>query len=128
MLEVGDEEVGERGSLAILRVEGEVLAVFIAASGCDDREVAVVVAGGVAEIGAAQDGGLVEEGVVAFADFVEFAEEAGKETHFLEFNEGQFFDLLFVPPMVAEVVPVFVDSLQGGDIVAACSAKGHQSG
>ena len=98
------------------------------AAGGDDGEVAVVVAGGVAEVGAGEDGGLVEEGVVAFFDFIEAGHEFGEETHFLEFDEGELFDLLFVAAVVAEVVPVFIDTFQGGDVVAAGSAEGDEAG
>ena len=111
MLEVGDEEVGQGWGLFSFPGKGEVLAVFEVAAGGDDGEVAVVVAGGVAEVGTAEDGGLVEEGVVAFFDFIEAGHEFGEEAHFFEFDEGELFDLLFVAPVVAEVVPVFVDSL-----------------
>ena len=127
VLQVGDEEVGEGGSLAVLGIEGEVLAVLEASARRDHGEVGVVVTGGVAEVGTAQDGGLVEQGMVAFAHLVEFGEKAGKEAHFLEFDEGQLFDFSLIPAMVTEVVPVFVDSLQGGDIVSSRAAEGHQA-
>ena len=65
---MGDEEVGEGWVFFVFGAEGEVLAVFKVAAGGDDGEVAVVVAGGVAEVGAAEDGGLVEEGVVALVE------------------------------------------------------------
>ena len=107
---MGDEEVGQWWGFFSVLSEGEVLAVFEVAAGGDDGEVAVVVAGGVAEVGAREDGGLVEEGVVAFFDFIEAGHEFGEEAHFLEFDEGELFDLLFVAPVVAEVVPVFIDS------------------
>lgn len=71
MLEVGSEEIGEGWRLVIFGIEGEVLAVLEASAGGDDGEVTVVMAGGVAEVGAAEDRGLIEEGVVAFLDLVE---------------------------------------------------------
>jgi len=45
--------------------------VLEASAGGDDGEVTVVMTGGVAEVGAAEDRGLIEEGVVAFLDLVE---------------------------------------------------------
>jgi hypothetical protein len=126
VLEVGDEEVGEGWSF--FGGEGEVLAVFEVSTGGDDGEVAVVVAGGVSEVGAGEDGGLIEEGVVAFFDLVEAGHEFGEEAHFLEFDEGEFFDLLFVAAVMAEVVPVFIDSFQSGDVVAAGAAEGDEAG
>ena len=74
---------------------------------------------GVAEIGAEEDGGGVEEGLG-----FEFGEEAGEGGEFGEFDDFQFFDFGFVLAVVGEVVPVVFDAFDFRDSVHAIEAEG----
>ena len=58
-----DKEIGEVG--VVLLVVGDVLAVFEAAAGEDEGEVAPAVAAGVAEVGAHENHGVVQQGALA---------------------------------------------------------------
>jgi hypothetical protein len=115
-----DEEVGED---VLVFVDGDVSAMFVTAAGEDEREIGGLVGAGVAEIGAEEDGGGIEEGVG-----LEFCQEASEGGEFGEFDDFELFDFGFVLAVVREVVPVVFDAFDFRDGVHAVESEGDGAG
>ncbi len=98
----GHEEV--RHWRVVGGVEGEVLAVFEAATGEDEREVLVAVGVGVAEAASVEDLGAVEQAAAGFVDGLKRFQEIAEGRHLGFFDLLQLSDLVGFVAVVGESV------------------------
>ncbi len=120
-LEHRDEEIGERVVVGL--VEGEVLAVLVAAAGEEHGQVVGVMVIAVAEIAAVEDLRVVEQGSVAFLRGFEFGKQRSELAEFGEFEVFELVEFVFAPDVVGEVVALAADA---GDVFAEAVEPNHE--
>ena len=96
-----EEEVAKMGGL----IEDGMGMVLVAASSDDRWEIVAGVVGGVAEVAADEDGGVVKECAVAFRDLIEVGEELIEVFEQVDLDATEFFQGVFLAAVMGKGVP-----------------------
>ena len=101
VLQEFEEEVAKMGGL----IEDGMGLVFVAASSDDRGKVVAGVIGGVAEVAADEDGGVVKKCAVAFRDLIEVGEELIEVFEQVNLDATEFFQGVFLATVMGKGVP-----------------------
>ena len=96
-----EEEVTEMGGL----IEDDMGLVLVTASSDDRGKVVAGVVGGVAEVAADEDGGVVKKCAVAFRDLIEVGDELIEVFEQVDLDATEFFQGVFLATVMGKGVP-----------------------